>query len=88
MIGTNYVPHPTDGKLLREIDACRTELSKALHMWNRDISSLDKCACLLNGTDEPVSIHNIKNSSLMVVQYLRLAQMVLENMNADIRNII
>ncbi len=88
MIG-NYVPHPSDGKLLREIDACRMELSKALHMWNRDISMLDKCACQLNGgTTEPVSMHNIKNSSLMVVQYLRLAQMSLDNMNADMRKLI
>lgn len=88
MIG-NYVPHPTDGKLLREIDACRMELSKALHMWNRDISMLDKCACQLKEENaEPVSMHNIRNSSLMAVQYLRLAQMSLENMSADMRKLI
>lgn len=87
MTENNYVPHPSDGKLLREIDACRTELSKALHMYSRDIATMDKCATELQD-HKPVYVHNIKNSTLTAVMYLRMAQMVLDNIQDDMRKVI
>ena len=83
---------PLDGMLLREIDDCRIGLSKALRDEGMNISMLDGCARKLDDYDArslgvPVSVHNLKKSTLTIVQYLRMAQMLLDNINDDMRRI-
>lgn len=83
---------PIDGSVLSEIDYSRIALAKLINEKKEDISRISDLSNKLDDYEAAelgvlISVHNVKQTTLAISNYLGIVEMLLSNLRDDMQNI-